>query len=315
MGRIKQADKEKIINAYENGLSMAKIGKLFQTAPASVMRLLDSYGIEKRTKGGIYKLNDQEIIAQYLSGTSTTKIAEELGVTPHTVIKVLADNGVMRTNNYHNVNLVENYWEAIDTYDKAYFLGFLITDGNVIGNSVKLQLSRKDRQILEVFSQKTKNENKIYDDRRNFSAFAVKRKKWVKDLAQYGVIPNKTSTVFLPHLSNDLMSHLVRGLIDGDGWINTNGRCIGFCGNQRLVTELRNFLVQELDVFPVKIRQTKIHLWSITWASKKDIQKIGEYIYRDKGDCFLERKYNNFWRAYQANTEVSSEIAQGSETP
>ena len=41
-------------------------------------------------------------------------------------------------------------------------------------------------------------------------------------------------------------------------------------------------------------------------ASQKDIEKIGNYIYQNKDNCFLSRKYNNFLQIIHGNTEVNS---------
>ena len=48
-------------------------------------------------------------------------------------------------------------------------------------------------------------------------------------------------------------------------------------------------------------------LWQITWSGKADIEKIGNYLYKDKEDCFLQRKYNNWIQIIHGNTEVITE--------
>lgn len=62
------------------------------------------------------------------------------------------------------------------------------------------------------------------------------------DLSKFGVVPRKTSTTFLPEIKESLMPHLIRGLIDGDGWItethtanNKSHLVIGFCGSEKCV--------------------------------------------------------------------------------
>lgn len=102
------------------------------------------------------------------------------------------------------------------------------------------------------------------------------------------------------------MPHLIRGLIDGDGWISFKGRQIGYCGNKECVTYLRDYLVENLNVYKVKVLNIKKNLWQVVWCSKKDIQLIGDYIYKDKQDCFLQRKYDNFNKLIKSNTEVKN---------
>ena len=102
----------------------------------------------------------------------------------------------------------------------------------------------------------------------------------------------------------NLVSSLFRGMIYGYGWISSKSHQIGFCGNEQTVTQLRDFLVSELNIYPAKVLQCNTSLWQITWASQKDIVKIGSYLYKDKQDCFLIRKYQEFLQI-QGNTEVT----------
>ena len=60
----------------------------------------------------------------------------------------------------------------------------------------------------------------------------------------------------MPLIKNDLMSHLIRGIIDGDGWITKRGQ-IGLCGNYQLVSQVKDYLVDTLNVYNVKIIQCK----------------------------------------------------------
>ena len=302
---------------YNEGLSMSKIGKHFCIGAATVLRILDKNNIQKRTKGGIYKLDENKVIEAYKDGKSCQEIANANNVTFNTISNILRKHGIERNNIYHNLSLDENYWENIDRYDKAYFLGLMITDGNVCGNFVRLQLQTKDKKVIETFANKTNNANKLVEDKRGRGMIGsgAKRLKWVVDLAKYGVIPNKAYSTFLPTLDDEMMPHLLRGIIDGDGWISAKSQSIGICGNIDLVTQVRDYFVKKLNVYNVKVIQTEPHLWMANWASKKDVAAIGFFLYKDKKDCYLQRKYNNFLEIIQANTEVSSQIAKGCETP
>lgn len=296
---------QKIIAAYLSGLSMAKVATLFKLSAATVKHILDKNQVPVRTKGGIYKIPEQDVIDSYKRNESCQSIANRYNVSFHTISNILERNGIKRNNRYKNLDLDINYFHAIDRADKAYFLGFLITDGNVTGNMVRLSLHPKDTHILEVFKRKTGNSNKLYSrkDKPEMS-LSVKNKQWVEDLSHFGVVPNKTVSVYLPQLPQEHMPHLIRGMIDGDGWISSKSHQIGFCGNEQTVTQLRDFLVSELSVYPVKVLHCNTSLWQITWASQKDIVKIGSYLYKDKQDCFLIRKYQEFLQI-QGNTEVT----------
>ena len=110
----------------------------------------------------------------------------------------------------------------------------------------------------------------------------------------------------MPIIEEEMMPHLIRGMIDGDGWITYKGHAIGFCGNEKTVTQLKQYLVKKLNIYDVKVLHPRKNLWQIGWASKKDIEKIGSFIYKDKDIFYLKRKYNNFLKIIQENTEVTS---------
>ena len=165
---------------------------------------------------------ENDIIDFYTKGKSCQEIADYYNVSFHTISDILENNNIARNNRYKNIELDINYFQKIDRNDKAYFLGFLLTDGNVgeKDNSVSLSLALKDKEILEIFSKQIKSSNQLYRRKnREEIKFSVKSKKLKADLAKYGMIPRKTFTAEMPILNENMMPHLIRGLLDGDGWI------------------------------------------------------------------------------------------------
>lgn len=285
-----------IIKEYDSGKSCREVGRIFDISESTVFNILVRNGVTRRSKGGLYPLPEQKIIQLYKEGFSATQIAKKYGTTWNTILTCLKRNNIQIDNKYHNLTLKHDYFERIDSYDKAYFIGFLLADGSVSGstNAISLCLKAEDCYILETFSNKIKNSNKIYFSPRNEASLTFKSSKIKHDLIKYNIYPNKTYTTTLPIMPEKFMPHLIRGLIDGDGWISAKSHQIGFCGSEQLVTQVRDYLVEKLGVYQVKILKTGSHLWQITWASKKDILLIGDYIYKNKRDCYLKRKYENF---------------------
>ena len=203
---------------------------------------------------------------------------------------------------YKNPNLIENFFEIIDNEYKAYILGLMITDGSVgcYDNSyqVRIQLKAEDGYLLQQISDIIGNSNNLIIDNRDGSfCISIKSFKMFCDLSQYGVIPNKTFYTFLPFLHDDLMPHLIRGLIDGDGWVTHNiksngkvGYAVGFCGTRNIVTQVRDYLVHRLGLFESKIYDRPT-VSQVTWCSKNDIIKIYNYLYSNC-NIFMSRKRN-----------------------
>lgn len=295
---------QKAIELYSKGLSCKAIAKELPIESTTVFNILKRNDIQTRTSGGIDELPIDTIIEDYKNGVPTTVLAERYKVNVHTICNYLEKENIKRDNIYHNKQLNRGYFENIDSYDKAYFLGFMITDGCVGSktNEISLSISSKDDEILEIFKSKLNSKNPIHRTVRvrkgrkdsAESSLKLKSQQLKDDLAKYNVVPNKTYTIEIPEIDENLTSHLFRGLFDGDGWISYKSHAIGFCGNEKCVQYVHDYLVSKLGVYDVKVLHTDTHLWQCVWGSQKDIQLIGEYLYKDKKDCYLKRKYNNY---------------------
>lgn len=293
----------KVICEYvNNGLSFKQIGDKLGINSVTAFNIIKRNGICSRTKGGIYSLPIDEIKRMYLDGIPVVEISKKFNVNCKTIYNYLEKNEIYRNYIYHNRTLNRRYFQNIDSYDKAYFLGFMITDGCVTeDNSVSLTLKMDDYEILETFRQKISNENKLYYNYdRNEVSFRFKSKETQNDLSKYGVVYRKTFTTFLPLLPNPfLMSHMLRGIFDGDGWISEKSHNIGLCSASYIfIKYVRDYLHLLLGVYSVNITVSTNNrltpLYQIQWSSLKDIFIIGSYIYSGKRDCYLKRKFNNW---------------------
>lgn len=304
MDKVKEQD---IIKMYivEN-LSCKKIADIINTNPTTVFNILKKNNIQTRTKGGIYKLDADKISDMYyLNNMTLNDIANELDVTLETIRQCLITNRVYKKksgNAYSNSNLSESFFESIDCEYKAYLLGFLITDGNIDDtngrNTVRLSIQCCDDYILEKFKSLVCSNNTIIQDNKGCSTLNIESEKMVVDLSKLGVVPRKTWKTYLPRVRDDLMPHLIRGIIDGDGWItkykrknkNFTSYGIGVCGSYDLVNGVKKHLVTNLDVYDLKVTM-RDDLASIVWGNKKDIINISKYIY-ENANIYLTRKYD-----------------------
>ena len=96
----------------------------------------------------------------------------------------------------------EDYFEVIDTPEKAYFLGFIFADGCLIDNpkeyryKLNIKIHNKDEDILERFISLLDSEVKIWRSRkRDISEVGFSSKKMIHDLKNIGIHQNKTYTI------------------------------------------------------------------------------------------------------------------------
>lgn len=152
--------------------------------------------------------------------------------------------------------LNESFFEKVDSENKAYWLGFILTDG-YIGTkrgklsylNIELQLSDSDH--LDKFKKDIEYEGPIYvDKKRNRCRLIISSIKLVNDLGKLG-IHNKKSLTAEPIEFKDasLQKAFWRGCIDGDGTIfklNPKDRkeqwCIGLYGTENICKAFASYI-------------------------------------------------------------------------
>ena len=112
------------------------------------------------------KFNDEQLLdikESYLNGESTVKIGKRYGTSHQPILKALKRMNVERTPRKFNrkYSLNENYFDKIDTPNKAYILGLLYADGsNTISKSTISILCKKKMGIcLKKLERKYKAKN------------------------------------------------------------------------------------------------------------------------------------------------------------
>lgn len=288
-----------VIDLYNNGNSCRKIGIQLSLNSTTIFNILKRNKVKTRTNGGIDILPINDIIDDYKNGLRVVDISKKYGVCERTIYNYLDSANINRDHIYYNESLNRDYFEWIDSYDKAYFLGLLISDGYISNNTneISITLRNEDSYILEIFSQKIKNQNPLYKNPyRNESTIHFKSKRLKDQLSYFGVVNCKSLITYLPILIPESnMNHLLRGIFDGNGWISLNPHTIGFCaGNETIITQIRDYLINKLFVYPVKVIHSQPNVYQCSWSAKRDFLEICHFLYYNKQDCFLYRKYNKF---------------------
>lgn len=241
--------KEQILQLRKENVSTRKIQKILQISQYKIYKVLKEEGLVKSPVFIDYKKQQKEIIKLYTEGKTIANIGKILNADSKRISKVLKNNGIIvkkcaEINRKNNFN--EDYFEKIDTEDKAYFLGLLYADGNIYlkRNRVQITLQKKDKYILEEFSKFINSTAKLYVDREKYYKLILDSKKMVKDLINLGCIPKKSLKLKFPsceQVPENLMNHFIRGYFDGDGSISnsgTNGNEISFTGSENFISAL-----------------------------------------------------------------------------
>lgn len=199
--------------------------------------------IMKRRK----KITEEEIlwaIKKYKEGKSINWIGNQLGFkNSHggLLVKKIKEKVCIKSPNRYN--LQADYFNSINTSEKAYWLGFIMADGYVciehkkknVRRRLGLCLNQSDKTHLEKFC-KALNSNhviKFRKDHKNNKVYLlayveIYNKQICLDLIKHGCVPNKSKTLMFPSISNELFFDFIRGYFDGDGHISFKGSSIEF---------------------------------------------------------------------------------------
>lgn len=177
----------------------------------------------------------------------------------------------------------------------------IITDGFVMKDTKRgvthVTLVQKDVKILEKFKRELESDHRIiiYGEN-NCGKVSVYSVKIVNDLIKLGIpYKEKSTKLKFPKVPEEYLPHFIRGVIDGDEWVQDKGYVIS------VVTASKEFSEGLLKVFKmwglrseIKInkgsKQTEI--FRVKVIGRESILKLESIIYKDCGDLYYEYKRN-----------------------
>ena len=310
---LTEEEKEQIIKLYHDGYNTVQTGKILGRSDCTIGSYLKKCGLKPIGHQRLLDEEDEKTICKlYLEGLTSTEIYEQYYKNKvgcqETIQKVVKRYGIARKGGYKNL-INHNYFETIDTPEKAYFLGLLLTDGNVHYDkrkanrqpSIQLALKGEDVDIVKKFKQELQADNKISiytGDGRFECVFIVHSLKMAQDLEKYNVKPRKTFLINkMPDIPKQYIRDLIRGIFDGDGTVYVLTKdCklrFGFYGTHNLVEDIIIFLHNEIGL-PLNKITDKGTVSFITFGKIEQIKAFYNYIYYYPDVTCLQRKRNKF---------------------
>lgn len=229
--KVSLSEKVEIINLYEEGCSEKYICDTVNRTNKCVRKIisqLPEYTDRKRKR---VSLIQEDLICQLYSDLNVRDISVHTGFTESTIYNVLKRNNIKTlsvelASRKYPIN--EDFFDVIDTQEKAYVLGLLYADGCNLSNtnSVCLSLKAADLHILEEFRDLVSPERPIgvYTSKQCSDSCSLNlASKHVSDqLTKLGCMPQKTHKLQFPNedqVPKHLIRHFIRGYFDGDGYI------------------------------------------------------------------------------------------------
>ena len=298
-------NKEEFIKKYDELKSSRKMAEFYGFDKATILNYAKEIGYVNNYRRVLNEEEIKYVLDNYYSKSSVT-LSKELNVSKSYITKLWRINGLKdkQTRKYY---LDEDYFETIDTKDKAYILGVIASDGCVYKRDkhigmLSFRFHIQELDIINVIKKYMKLEYKeIITENR--VALQINSDKIVSDLSKYNIIPRKTWSYKPYDLQDDiLMWHFIRGYFDGDGSVYFSGKqvpssyYISFCGNKETMIFINNFLQKHgiktklnKDNRPNKYSE---EFYGIRIKENKSKEIFINYLYDDCNDIKLNRKYD-----------------------
>ena len=115
----------------------------------------------------------------------------------------------------------------------------------------------------------------------------------VKDISRFGVVPNKTKILdgfILQECEQKYIPYIIRGMIDGDGWIRKDGKEFYICtASYNMALWIKDILENKLYMSKINIDEAQ-RVWQVRTANTHNIDILKILVY-DK-PFGMKRKYN-----------------------
>jgi len=144
-------------------------------------------------------------------------------------------------------NLNKDYFNVIDSKEKAYFLGFLYADGWIVVQkdgikTMGININPKDESIIDYFIDCVNaniSKKAYYTDSRGLDIvhIDISDQRFCNTLIKQGIIPKKSNVIEYPKFDNRKISlSFLLGFFDGDG---TQGTTRITCGSKKFLEQIK----------------------------------------------------------------------------
>lgn len=272
-------------------------------------------------RSNILKPHTEEIINRYENGETTVQLSKIFGCSDSAIWNLLKRNNVKTRDRSHSARKYTanyNFFDIINTPEKAYVLGYFYADGSNNISTNRLLFSSVDTDILkkvlhvmdsnsplERVSQNTIGNtiNGGVPIKSNRVAYSIRisNKHLCESLEKLGGSQVKTYVLKFPTsdiLPSELTRHMIRGYMDGDGFVYSSktksgniSLNVGFCGTIDLITGIQDYLNNTLGTSGSIRERGKI--CELNYKGSLQAGTILDHLYEDS-TIHMDRKFKKY---------------------
>ena len=282
------------------------------------MNLFSMGGMIMPRKEGI---TDEMIIDMRNAGHHYKQISEFCGLSARAIRNIFYKHGIETREQYsgqprkHKVN--EHFFKQW-SHEMAWVLGFFVADGCINKSFHSISFSQKDTAVLEVVADYMDADLNIHY-RDDCTPLLLIHSKIIKqDLMKMGITPAKSSSITLPYVPQEYLNSFIRGLIDGDGWVDIEGYSMHITtGSKVFSRELEQIFHQwglNADVRE-SLSDTGKPIYRTWIRGKNDIAKLSEIIYNSdlNHEIHLKKRARMSQWSMSMSEKVSKDFIDGSD--
>lgn len=303
MPRTTTLPKSEIVARYTKGESVEQLAGAYGISYSAMRGNLLRWGAtlrQGRTNHRWTAEERREWVQRYEAGESIEQLARVAGVIFATMRVNLHRWGatVRRQGGLRQYAVDETFFDAIDTEEKAYWLGFAITDGSLRRTKksswvFRIALQKRDEEHLRKFLKAVNSDTPVKPSRRRgkeYPRITITSVKLCQSLIHLGCTPNKTCNHGTPRIPERLQRHFWRGAVDGDGGFshNRSGWDFGLTGAKQFVADFQAWLVPRAKVNRTKL-QPDGRAFTAKWRGGCQLERIARLLY-DEVSVAMDRK-------------------------
>ena len=319
-------DEVKFLQDNYESMTYEQIGKYLNRTTTAVDAKCFGLGLYKKEKP--WENWEIDFLLKNYKEMPLAEISETLGRTVNAVRLKAGKYGMKKSPYRCNYN----FFDVIDSEEKAYWLGFLMADGwidyNASNNAgaIGVELQYGDIGHLRKFNKALDGNYKITDRWRKCTLSKSDKKhhncvlriystKMYLALRNLGFTENKSFEACIPNIPDNLKRHFIRGYFDGNGSISN--RSVGNC-YIKITTASKRFkdefikLLSDNNISVAEYETVTEYGTTVydPYIDGKEINRLNflHFIY-DDATVYLDRKYKRAMKVFEHDINGTNNVS------
>ncbi|AOV07751.1 LAGLIDADG family homing endonuclease [Sporosarcina ureilytica] len=234
-------------------------------------------------------MTDEVIIRMYKSGMPFKEMVAIVGISDRAIRNVMYKHNIpMNREQYsgqprkNQVN--EDYFKTW-SHEMAWVLGLFVTDGQMHKKTHTIYFAQKEERILRLIANYMQADYILAPSAptRSTPMLIINSKVIKKDLEELGITPNKSLTLAFPAVPKEYLASFIRGVIDGDGWVQNTGYVMNITSASQSFAEGLHTVFRTWNLrteITTSTTQTGKAIYRIWIKGKEELPKLAKIIYK-----------------------------------